>query len=164
MKNKKGFTLVEVVIVIAIIAILSGVIIPTSSQVFENARVSAATQGAKNTIKAYFHKISTYDYNDAVDSLGDLVGYVVIVENGSGKVDYKFTIEEDGIISDAVKVNHDTTKDPVEIDGETLTELDLIRESTSDFLDSDGLISGCYIYYGSNCKRPLHANDYVGQD
>ncbi len=49
-KNKqKGFTLVELVIVIAVIAILAGVLIPTFSGVVENAKKSSALQNCKNT-------------------------------------------------------------------------------------------------------------------
>lgn len=42
--NKKGFTIVELVIVIAVIAILAGVLIPTFATVVEKANQSSATQ------------------------------------------------------------------------------------------------------------------------
>lgn len=45
--NKKGFTIVELVIVIAVIAILAAVLIPTFSTVIANANRSAALQEAK---------------------------------------------------------------------------------------------------------------------
>lgn len=48
MKNKKGFTIVELVIVIAVIAILAAVLIPTFTTVTANARASAAQSQAKN--------------------------------------------------------------------------------------------------------------------
>ena len=46
--NKKGFTIVELVIVIAVIAILAAVLIPTFSGVVEKAKQSAAIQAARN--------------------------------------------------------------------------------------------------------------------
>ena len=46
--NKKGFTIVELVIVIAVIAILAAVLIPTFSGVVEKANKSAAKQAARN--------------------------------------------------------------------------------------------------------------------
>ena len=49
--NKKGFTIVELVIVIAVIAILAGVLIPTFSGIIGNAKESAALQEATNAYK-----------------------------------------------------------------------------------------------------------------
>ena len=46
--NKKGFTLVELVIVIAVIAILAAVLIPTFGGIISKANKSAAEQEANN--------------------------------------------------------------------------------------------------------------------
>ena len=46
--NKRGFTIVELVIVIAVIAILATVLVPTFGDVITNAKDSAAKQAAKN--------------------------------------------------------------------------------------------------------------------
>ena len=46
--NKKGFTIVELVIVIAVIAILAAVLIPTFSGIVTKAKENAALQEAKN--------------------------------------------------------------------------------------------------------------------
>ncbi len=51
--NKKGFTLVELVIVIAVIAILAAVLIPVFSNVISKANDSKALQNARNTYEAY---------------------------------------------------------------------------------------------------------------
>ncbi len=51
--NKKGFTIVELVIVIAVIAILAAVLIPTFSGVVEKANQSAAMQAARNEYELY---------------------------------------------------------------------------------------------------------------
>lgn len=48
LKNKKGFTIVELVIVIAVIAILAAVLIPTFSGVVEKANESKRLQAARN--------------------------------------------------------------------------------------------------------------------
>ena len=52
MKNRKGFTIVELVIVIAVIAILAAVLIPTFTTVTANARASAALSQAKTAQEA----------------------------------------------------------------------------------------------------------------
>lgn len=51
--NRKGFTIVELVIVIAVIAILAAVLIPTFGNIIEKANVSAAKQEAKNIFTNY---------------------------------------------------------------------------------------------------------------
>ena len=48
--NKKGFTIVELVIVIAVIAILSAVLIPTFAGVTNKSNKSAADQTAKSSL------------------------------------------------------------------------------------------------------------------
>ena len=50
--NKKGFTIVELVIVIAVIAILAAVLIPTFSSITQSAKESAAQQQAKSGLNA----------------------------------------------------------------------------------------------------------------
>ena len=51
MKNRKGFTIVELVIVIAVIAILAAVLIPTFSGVVNKANESSRTQEMTNALK-----------------------------------------------------------------------------------------------------------------
>ena len=57
--NKKGFTIVELVIVIAVIAILASVLIPTFSGVVGKANESAATQTARSTLTNALNMSST---------------------------------------------------------------------------------------------------------
>ena len=51
--NKKGFTIVELVIVIAVIAILAAVLIPNLSRLVRKANDSADLQEARNVLSAY---------------------------------------------------------------------------------------------------------------
>ena len=82
--NKKGFTIVELVIVIAVIAILAAVLIPTFSNVIAKANQSAALQGAKNANTDYLAsldyttvKVEDQDYYVLVN------GYAFQVVDGS---------------------------------------------------------------------------------
>ena len=49
--NHKGFTIVELVIVIAVIGILAAVLIPTFNKIIEKADESKATQEVTNVVK-----------------------------------------------------------------------------------------------------------------
>ena len=71
--NKKGFTIVELVIVIAVIAILAAVLIPTFTNVVKKAKISAAMQAAKNANTEYlasldFTKVSMEDQDYYIQS------------------------------------------------------------------------------------------------
>lgn len=95
MKNtKKGFTIIELVIVIAVIGILAGVLIPTFSTVIANANKSAAVQAvsAGKSILANDNNLlvvpeGTYFIYDAqVSGTGD---------TAAAKFSYNF-VEKDG--------------------------------------------------------------------
>lgn len=47
MKNKRGFTIVELVIVIAVVAVLAAVMVPTFSSIIRNANISSDTKTAR---------------------------------------------------------------------------------------------------------------------
>ena len=66
-KSKKGFTIVELVIVIAVIGILAAVLIPTFTNVVANAHKAAAQEEGRNVIVAYMAE------NE--ESQGTLVGF-----------------------------------------------------------------------------------------
>ena len=62
--NRKGFTIVELVIVIAVIAILATVLIPTFGNLISDANETAAQQEARNEYTEYLidHPTADVDY------------------------------------------------------------------------------------------------------
>lgn len=74
MKNfkKKGFTIVELVIVIAVIAILSAVLIPTFSSLIKKANLSADQQAVRNMNSIASIGVVDGNYNNPSDVLDDL--------------------------------------------------------------------------------------------
>ena len=65
--NRKGFTIVELVIVIAVIAILAAVMIPTFSGIVGKAQKSGAEQQFMNAYKeAVDEKYRFFSFGDAM--------------------------------------------------------------------------------------------------
>lgn len=69
-KLKKAFTITELVIVIAVIAILAAVLIPTFSNVIENANQSAAMQTCRTALTNYLSTVQADDDPDNDDVTG----------------------------------------------------------------------------------------------
>ena len=73
--NKKGFTIVELVIVIAVIAILAAVLIPTTASLVRKANISSDTVVAKNlNTAAIAAGADTFD--EAINAVRD-AGYLI---------------------------------------------------------------------------------------
>lgn len=87
--NKKGFTIVELVIVITVIAILSAVMIPTFTGIVKRAKDSAVLQNAKN---AYTEYLSSEDFDYAETDKATL--YMTYEKEG------RFAVVVAGVLSD----------------------------------------------------------------
>lgn len=81
---KRGFTIVELVIVIAVIAVLAGVLIPTFGSVVENAKYSSALQEATNQFKADNMTYMAQGYGEGVPDgiLYESNGYYFVSDDG----------------------------------------------------------------------------------
>ena len=73
--NKKGFTIVELVIVVAVIAILAAVLIPTFSGIIRKANISSDTVVAKNLNTAAI-SAGAKDFDSAIAAVKE-AGYVL---------------------------------------------------------------------------------------
>ena len=97
--NKKGFTIVELVIVIAVIAILAAVLIPTFTGVTERAKESAAMQNARNAWMNYVSANADqpgYKENICIESTVDDKVYYFHVVDGEFKTEAVAAPNEEG--------------------------------------------------------------------
>ena len=77
--NKKGFTIIELVVVIAVIAILAGVMIPTFSGIINKGKESSAMQQAS----AAYHSVITMTNEAAIptENADDIAAYIRVTED-----------------------------------------------------------------------------------
>lgn len=105
-KMKKAFTITELVIVIAVIAILAAVLIPTFTTVVNNANESAAMQEAKSSWTGYSAEIIVNTQAEDQDYLFVNGDYVFVVENGAFNVDPITAIKANEVAADkTVEIN-----------------------------------------------------------
>ena len=100
-KNKKGFTIVELVIVIAVIAILAAVLIPNLSRLVGKANESSAMQAARNEYEAYLA-----EYAKDLDGTED---FVIV------KGDYAFEVVDGQFNETAKKATTYTVTDKADL-------------------------------------------------
>ena len=85
--NRKGFTIVELVIVIAVIAILAAVLIPTFSNLIKKANISNDTAVAKNMNTALQVEGIDGAVNDIYDVINALTDYGFVLANINTKAE-----------------------------------------------------------------------------
>ena len=141
MKNKKGFTLVELVIVIAVIAILAGVMIGTFAGVISRANQSKALQKAK----AEFDEV----WVEFVADEHEVPGWIVVANDGSYtlKKASKYTISTENPVAvevkkdSIVKIADATTDYAVAVRfSENGYEVVLVKISETTFTDASGVL------------------------
>ncbi len=96
--HNAGFTLLELVIVLAVIAILSAILIPTFTDVISRAKETAARQNCRTVAQQYMlYRLEEGDSSDLGGYLFISGDYAFVLENG--ELRETEVSEEDGIIS-----------------------------------------------------------------
>lgn len=166
MKNKlkKAFTLTELVIVIAVIAILAAVLIPTFSNVIESSKKSASLQTCHNAL-VEVNVQATTNGEDASGTVFVSDGYAYVYFNGAlnyiGKTkdldrigsDGKYT-KGNGVVDSAVNFEE---ADYVEFKS---NDVELMTINYSDLLKDENIgkqAENLYIY-----KININNTDYKG--
>ena len=99
--NRKGFTIVELVIVIAVIAILATVMVPTFGKVIDKANRSAALQEAKNLYTDYItNNAETGGFEEDVVVKVDDNLFVTIIDGAVVEVYEKYEQAQDAVEAD----------------------------------------------------------------
>ena len=97
--NKKGFTIVELVIVIAVIAILSAVLIPTFGSIIDQANKSTAQQYARNKYtELYAADLSDGKVDSGDNAYGTDYAYVVTDATSTTSASALVTVNHNGFI------------------------------------------------------------------
>ena len=145
--NRKAFTIVELVVVIAVIAILAAVLIPTFSNIIESARDSKAMQEAKNAYTDYLIE------NDGVAveyMLYDADGRWVALKDGTPMAVYESK-------EDALKA-FDLTENKFTNNGdEKLWVYDENSATDTDWSGASAVFVGDSITYGVGTSKTYHA-------
>jgi type IV pilus assembly protein PilA len=112
LKNKKGFTLIELIIVIAIIAILAAVLIPTMTNAVNDANVASTKNNISGAIGDYESDLVTKlsntgdGYATAADAKAAFAGFLgvdstAIVAAPAAKGQYGVVLDADNHITSA---------------------------------------------------------------
>lgn len=111
-KNQKGFTLVELMVVVVIIGILTAIAVPQYSNIKERSEQSAVVANLR-TIEAaiMMHYAEGNGYPDAANELGQLSIYLQGDVVGPGTAEYGIaTLDEDGKYTGGPETNNGSEK------------------------------------------------------
>ena len=144
--TKKGFTIIELVIVIAVIGILAAVLIPTFSGVIEKANESAAMQAARNEYELFLAEHAA--------EMDGTENYT-IVTNG-----YKFSVKAGQFDATATKLADNET-----FAGRDLTKVvktvktgDASGSTVAAPTNPTDIVTGGKIYKDSACTTVIEAD------
>lgn len=132
-KKKKGFTLIELMAVIAIVAILAAVLVPTVSGYINRSKKTAVTTQVRNAINAVETYNVTASTNDQISDATELDSLVGSTTTGSTTVKNKLEAAELLVSKDIDKLKKMTYAQAKEVN----LMSDAINKIT---LNSDGTI------------------------
>ncbi len=156
--NKKGFTIVELVIVIAVIAILAAVLIPTFSSIIKKAKISNDTVLAKNLTTAIATESITSKPTSMEEVVTKLYNAGFVLENLSPTTeDYFYGWDSKNnqiiLISDECSVVYESAKS---------TPVDVYVATTGDF--AQRLADAGYSLYLTTEATTVDTTNFINVD
>ena len=156
--NKKGFTIVELVIVIAVIAILAAVLIPTFSSIIKKAKISNDTVLAKNLTTAIATESITSKPTSMEEVVTKLYNAGFVLENLSPTTeDYFYGWDSKNnqiiLISDKYSVVYESAKS---------TPVDVYVATTGDFAQK--LAEAGYSLYLTTEATTVDTTNFINVD
>lgn len=157
-KKKNAFTITELVIVIAVIAILAAVLIPTFSNVVASANQSAALQVCRNSLSDYIAQAASDNNPDNDNPVGMVFSYngyyYVYLNSALQRIEPQQITEGSGATFPTV-------------DGFNTTDLDLTAEGTTlvfavaDQEKVEGVIDNGVFVYNITLNEATYAGYFV---
>lgn len=157
-KKKNAFTITELVIVIAVIAILAAVLIPTFSNVVASANQSAALQVCRNSLSDYIAQAASDNNPDNDNPVGMVFSYngyyYVYLNSALQRIEPQQITEGSGATFPTV-------------DGFNTTGLDLTAEGTTlvfavpDQKDVEGVIDNGVFVYNITLNEKMYAGYFA---
>ena len=152
LRSERGFTLIEMLIVIAVIAILAGIVITGVSGIQASARDTkrmGELRGVQTTLEGYFAKCGHYPNGQVCGTLGtgaaEITPWSTLQATLGGRIpqdplpslrtyEYGYTSGGLGYILKATLENDNASlKDPLEIEISGISTIDCVDTATTNF-------------------------------